>query len=145
LGWRVYSTVGQTLHSEEMPLNNGSLLYANYVSYRYSSVDLCVAVATENGLLTPIVPAADQKGLVAISTKIKELSQRARDGKLAPHEYQVSDIFDTDVIQKFLNLYLIFVLVYIYRVAPLLFQVLACLESKIFVRLLIRLNPVFLP
>jgi pyruvate dehydrogenase E2 component (dihydrolipoamide acetyltransferase) len=66
------------------------ILYGMNVLFRYSNVDMCVAVATDQGLVTPIIPAADQKGLVTISTQIKELAQRARQGKLAPHEYQVS-------------------------------------------------------
>lgn len=49
-----------------------------------------MAVATENGLVTPIIPAAEQKGLSAISNLVKELAQNARLGKLAPHQYQVS-------------------------------------------------------
>lgn len=47
-----------------------------------------MAVATPTGLITPIVPAAEQKGLASISNQTKDLAKRARDGKLAPHEYQ---------------------------------------------------------
>ena len=45
-------------------------------------------MATENGLVTPIVNAAEAKGLSSISNKVKELAEKARSGKLAPHEYQ---------------------------------------------------------
>ena len=48
-----------------------------------------MAVATPNGLITPIIPTADTKGLVAISTLMKSLASKAQDGKLAPHEFQV--------------------------------------------------------
>lgn len=47
-----------------------------------------MAVATERGLITPIVPQADRKGLVEINKTIKELAAKARDGKLQPHEFQ---------------------------------------------------------
>lgn len=54
----------------------------------YKDVDISIAVATPNGLITPIVKAADQKGLAAISNEMKELARKARDGKLKPEEYQ---------------------------------------------------------
>lgn len=46
-------------------------------------------MSTETGLITPIVFNADTKGLIAISTDVKELAARARQGKLQPQEYQV--------------------------------------------------------
>jgi pyruvate dehydrogenase E2 component (dihydrolipoamide acetyltransferase) len=46
-------------------------------------------VATENGLITPIVRSAEAKGLASISNSVKELAGKARSGKLAPNEYQV--------------------------------------------------------
>jgi len=54
----------------------------------FDRVDISVAVATENGLITPIIKAADTKGLAAISAEMKELAARAREGKLKPEEYQ---------------------------------------------------------
>jgi pyruvate dehydrogenase E2 component (dihydrolipoamide acetyltransferase) len=45
-------------------------------------------VATESGLITPIIHKAQQKGLSTISNSIKTMAEKARDGKLAPHEYQ---------------------------------------------------------
>tara|TARA_B100000676_G_scaffold284103_1_gene311459 strand:- start:2884 stop:4179 length:1296 start_codon:yes stop_codon:yes gene_type:complete len=54
----------------------------------YKSADISVAVAIEGGLITPVVRQADNKGLEMISSEMKELSERARDGKLAPEEYQ---------------------------------------------------------
>jgi pyruvate dehydrogenase E2 component (dihydrolipoamide acetyltransferase) len=54
----------------------------------YSDVDISVAVATPNGLITPIVKHADQKGLAAISNEMKSLAGKARDGKLKPEEFQ---------------------------------------------------------
>jgi pyruvate dehydrogenase E2 component (dihydrolipoamide acetyltransferase) len=54
----------------------------------YTDVDVSVAVATPNGLITPIVRHADQKSLVQISTEMKGLAARARDNKLKPEEFQ---------------------------------------------------------
>ena len=51
---------------------------------------MSVAVSTEKGLITPIVFKADQKGLVAIASDVKALAEKARDGKLQPHEFQVN-------------------------------------------------------
>jgi len=55
---------------------------------QYDDVDVSVAVATPKGLLTPVVRKADTKGLVGISQEMKDLSARARDGKLMPEDYQ---------------------------------------------------------
>ncbi len=54
----------------------------------YDNVDVSVAVATPNGLITPIIRRADMKGLAAISNEMKGLAVRARDGKLKPEEFQ---------------------------------------------------------
>lgn len=64
------------------------LHFSHFVRRRYDSVECSVAVATDKGLITPIVPQADRKGLVAINQTIKELAAKARDGKLQPHEFQ---------------------------------------------------------
>jgi len=50
--------------------------------------DVAVAVAIEGGLFTPVLKDADMKSLSALSTEMKDLATRARDRKLAPHEYQ---------------------------------------------------------
>ncbi len=54
----------------------------------YDNVDVSVAVATDGGLITPIIRNADQKGLSSISNEMKELAGRARDNKLKPEEFQ---------------------------------------------------------
>ena len=51
-------------------------------------VDISVAVATDGGLITPIVRRADQKGVATISNEMKDLIVRARAGKLKPEEFQ---------------------------------------------------------
>ena len=57
---------------------------------QYQSADISVAVAIEDGLVTPIVRNADGKGLAEISAEVKELAGRARAKPmaLAPEEYQ---------------------------------------------------------
>lgn len=52
------------------------------------TADISVAVATDSGLITPIVTSADGKELDEISAEIKELAGRARIGKLQLHEFQ---------------------------------------------------------
>jgi pyruvate dehydrogenase E2 component (dihydrolipoamide acetyltransferase) len=47
-----------------------------------------VAVAIEGGLFTPVLKDAETKSLSTLSTEMKDLATRARDKKLAPHEYQ---------------------------------------------------------
>ena len=55
---------------------------------QYDDIDVSVAVATEDGLITPIIRGADQKGLAEISIAMKDLALRARDNKLMPEEFQ---------------------------------------------------------
>ncbi|KAL9236553.1 hypothetical protein vseg_011207 [Gypsophila vaccaria] len=52
------------------------------------SVDISIAVATEKGLMTPIIRFADQKTISTISSEVKDLAERARMGKLKPDEFQ---------------------------------------------------------
>jgi pyruvate dehydrogenase E2 component (dihydrolipoamide acetyltransferase) len=54
----------------------------------FDRVDISVAVATPNGLITPIIKDAGAKGLAQISAEMKDLAGRARDNKLKPEEYQ---------------------------------------------------------
>jgi pyruvate/2-oxoglutarate dehydrogenase complex dihydrolipoamide acyltransferase (E2) component len=52
------------------------------------AVDVSVAVATDGGLITPIVKDADLLGVQGIADKVKDLAGRARAGKLKPEEFQ---------------------------------------------------------
>ena len=54
----------------------------------YKTIDISVAVAIEGGLITPIIRDAGAKGVKEISVKMKDLANRAREGKLMPEEYQ---------------------------------------------------------
>ncbi|HSL54944.1 MAG TPA: pyruvate dehydrogenase complex dihydrolipoamide acetyltransferase [Pyrinomonadaceae bacterium] len=57
-----------------------------FVRY-YEQADIGVAVAIEDGLITPVVRAADQKSLSQIAAEVRELAERARAKKLKPEEY----------------------------------------------------------
>ena len=54
----------------------------------FEDVDISIAVSIPDGLITPIIFGADQKGLVAISAAMKDLAARAKIGKLKPEEFQ---------------------------------------------------------
>jgi pyruvate dehydrogenase E2 component (dihydrolipoamide acetyltransferase) len=54
----------------------------------WDRVDIAVAVALDDGLITPIVKGADQKGLAQIAAETKDLAERARSGKLKLEEFQ---------------------------------------------------------
>ena len=55
---------------------------------QFKRADISVAVSIPGGLITPIVTEADSKSVSAISTAMKDLASRAKEGKLAPQEYQ---------------------------------------------------------
>ena len=55
---------------------------------QFHDVDVAVAVATDGGLITPIVRQADRLGLSGLSARVKELAARAREGLLQPADYQ---------------------------------------------------------
>ncbi len=54
----------------------------------FARTDISVAVSIPGGLITPIITSADTKSLSTISTEMKDLAGRAKDGKLKMHEYQ---------------------------------------------------------
>jgi pyruvate dehydrogenase E2 component (dihydrolipoamide acetyltransferase) len=54
----------------------------------WQRADIAVAVALDDGLITPIVRSADQKGLAQIATETRDLAERARSGKLTLEEFQ---------------------------------------------------------
>ena len=53
---------------------------------KHSQADVCVAVASDNGLVTPIVRAAERKSVAQIATEVAGLAERARSGKLTREE-----------------------------------------------------------
>lgn len=54
----------------------------------YNNIDVCVAVAIDGGLITPIIKNADQKDIISISSEMKSLAKKAKAGTLAPEEFQ---------------------------------------------------------
>jgi pyruvate dehydrogenase E2 component (dihydrolipoamide acetyltransferase) len=56
--------------------------------HRHTHADIAVAVATDRGLLTPIVRAAETKSLIQISADVAALATKARDGRLQPAEFE---------------------------------------------------------
>ncbi|QBX99800.1 pyruvate dehydrogenase complex dihydrolipoamide acetyltransferase [Rhodophyticola sp. CCM32] len=62
-------------------------VWANDRMLRLKPSDVAVAVAIEGGLFTPVLKDAEMKSLSALSAEMKDLATRARDRKLAPHEY----------------------------------------------------------
>ena len=71
---------------KKVPSANAS--WTESATLRYETVDVSVAVAVANGLITPVLRNADHKGLAAISSEMKDLAGRAHEGKLMPEEYQ---------------------------------------------------------
>jgi pyruvate dehydrogenase E2 component (dihydrolipoamide acetyltransferase) len=62
--------------------------FAGDTLLKFSRADISVAVSIPGGLITPIVKDAGSKAVSAISTEMKDLASRAKEGKLAPEEYQ---------------------------------------------------------
>jgi pyruvate dehydrogenase E2 component (dihydrolipoamide acetyltransferase) len=71
---------------KKVPAANASYDESGMLFYEHA--DISVAVATPNGLITPIVKQAEAKGLTQIASEMKDLAARARDGKLKPDEFQ---------------------------------------------------------
>src|SRR3546814_179610 len=62
--------------------------FASEQILKFSRVDISVAVSIPGGLITPIIKDAASKGVAAISSEMKDLGHRAKDGKLRPEEYR---------------------------------------------------------
>src|SRR5918997_4578750 len=67
---------------------NLNALYTTRGVELHEKVDMAMAVALDQGLITPVIRDIGSKGLSAISQESKDLAMRARDGKLQPDEYQ---------------------------------------------------------
>jgi pyruvate dehydrogenase E2 component (dihydrolipoamide acetyltransferase) len=70
----------------QVPAANAS--WSDEAILLWDSVDIAVAVALDDGLITPIVKNADRKGLATIANETKDLAARAREGKLKLEEFQ---------------------------------------------------------
>jgi pyruvate dehydrogenase E2 component (dihydrolipoamide acetyltransferase) len=71
---------------QEVPAANATWTDAGMLRHKYS--DIGVAVAIEGGLFTPVIRHAEMKSLSEISNEMRDLAERARKRRLAPHEYQ---------------------------------------------------------
>lgn len=71
---------------QEVP--DANAVWAGDKVFKLKPSDVAVAVAIEGGLFTPVLKDAEMKSLSALSAEMKDLATRARDRKLAPHEYQ---------------------------------------------------------
>lgn len=70
------------------PNINAGFHEANQTLILYKTIDISVAVSINAGLITPIVTHADQKSLEEISAEVRVLAKKAKEGKLALHEFQ---------------------------------------------------------
>jgi pyruvate dehydrogenase E2 component (dihydrolipoamide acetyltransferase) len=71
---------------KKVPEANASFTPEGIAMHKHA--DIAMAVAIDGGLITPIIRAAETKGLAQISNEAKDLAGRARAGKLKPEEYQ---------------------------------------------------------
>ncbi len=69
---------------------NASYLEKEGEIHRYSQVHVAVAVAVDEGLLTPVIRHADRKGLIQIAAETTELATKARERKLQPQDWEGS-------------------------------------------------------
>lgn len=69
------------------PEINSGFNTVNSTIVRYQTIDVAVAVSIPDGLITPILRHTDYKNLGEISSEVKTLVKKARDGKLAPEEF----------------------------------------------------------
>jgi pyruvate dehydrogenase E2 component (dihydrolipoamide acetyltransferase) len=71
--------------TETVPAINASFAGEHIVKYKH--VGLSIAIAVEDGLVTPVIKQAESKSLLAISRAVKDFANRARDKKLKPDEF----------------------------------------------------------
>lgn len=72
------------------PMVNASYLEKEGEIRRYNQVHVAVAVAIDEGLVTPVIRHADKKGLARIATETRDLATRARERKLQPDDWEGS-------------------------------------------------------
>lgn len=67
---------------------DANVVWTDDALLKLKDVDIAVAVATDGGLITPIIRRADQMSLGALSAQMKSLAARARENRLKPEEFQ---------------------------------------------------------
>lgn len=78
---------GSALTLKQHPEVNSGYNSVSSSIIRFKTIDIAIAVSMPDGLITPIVRHADSKNLAEISTEVRSLAKRARDGKLNREEY----------------------------------------------------------
>jgi pyruvate dehydrogenase E2 component (dihydrolipoamide acetyltransferase) len=73
---------------KQNPNMNVAYNFENDSIVRFKTIDVCIAVDVEGGLITPIIRYADYKNIGELSLESRHLAKKARDGKLQMHEYQ---------------------------------------------------------
>lgn len=73
---------------EQHPVINSGFNSVNQSIIKFKTIDIAIAVSVDGGLITPIIRHANYKNLGELSTEVKLLAQKARDGKLDPSEYK---------------------------------------------------------
>lgn len=76
------------LSLRQHPVINRGFNSVNQTIIQFKTIDIAIAVSIESGLITPIIRHADFKNLGEISTDVRNLAQKAREGKLSPEEYK---------------------------------------------------------
>lgn len=70
------------------PVVNSGYNTSNNTIAHFQTIDICIAVSVNGGLITPIIRHADYKNIGEISLEVRALAARAKTGKLEPHEYK---------------------------------------------------------
>lgn len=79
---------GCALALKQHPTINSGFNSVNNTLIHYQTIDISVAVSVQGGLITPIVRYADYKNLSEISSEVRALAKKAKEGKLEAHEYK---------------------------------------------------------
>jgi pyruvate dehydrogenase E2 component (dihydrolipoamide acetyltransferase) len=79
---------GCALALKDHPNINIGFNSLNQTQINFKTIDIAVAVSLPDGLITPIIRHADYKKVGEISVEIRDLAQRAKEGKLTPQEYK---------------------------------------------------------
>jgi pyruvate dehydrogenase E2 component (dihydrolipoamide acetyltransferase) len=81
-----FAVCAAALALKAVPEANAS--WTDAATRRYRRIDLAIAVATDAGLVAPVVRDADRKGLHELAAELRDLARRARDGRLRPEELE---------------------------------------------------------
>jgi pyruvate dehydrogenase E2 component (dihydrolipoamide acetyltransferase) len=86
VSYTVFCTLAAAKALQEYPVMNALVEDDRVIMKR--RVNICVAVATKTGLLTPVIPDAGRKNLLTIADDLADLSERGRDGKLTARDFE---------------------------------------------------------